>query len=212
MPSIVSSVEAYLNKRHPGDADTITRHIFFYILLYLITIGPFHLLNRVYGYKVYQIPQKNKHLEPIILPGDMVVFDRSAYGLVNAHPELISVGDLIFHKKIAGDFMTNTNVHWVLASPGDTLMAQNSVITINNRPLKIPIKTPYSGNPNFGPIIVPEGQIFVVDNSWQMFPLYVKSIVGKATMVLWSRKHGVAFRTERFGKSIDHVSILDSLR
>jgi len=216
-PSIWSGINAFLDKSVMGDADTFVRSIFIYIFFYLLILGPFHFIYHTVGFKVYRLPPQANHLEPLLLPGDAVIFDRDAYGLrtpgVEMNYDSVHVGDIVYHKsehrpESKPDTADIITVHYVLASPQDTLMARNGVVTVNGKPVELPSKYPYLGRDDFGPIIVPRRELFVVDNDWDFFPIYLKNVVGRASGILWSRRYDGKWRTERFGMPIKSPRLL----
>lgn len=207
LPSLLSVILALRCKKLPGDADTVVRNIFLYIFLYLIAIGPFHLLNATFGFKVYRFPVEDIHMEPLLLNGDAVIVHRGAYGIKNIGPsraDSVKVGDIVYHdpvpENIGGD---NYFVHMVLAAPLDTLRAIEGSIYVNSIEINMPENHKYNGPENFGPVVVPKSQVFLVDNRGVFFPFYIDDIHGQVIGVLWSRTSRGSFRWYRFGRSID---------
>ena len=210
LPSIIAAIGAFRSKNHPGDADTVVRNFFLYAFFYLIAIGPFYLINNNFGYKVYRFSSHDIHMEPLGLPGDAVIFYRGAYKTDTFGPrkiDSIKIGDFVYHKavpeEIGGD---NFPVHMILAAPGDTLRAVDGKIMVNSMLLKTNSETQYSGLSNFGPVVVPKTQVFLVDNRGVFFPFYIENIQGKEIGILWSKDNRGRFRWDRFGMPIEAIA------
>lgn len=213
IPSLLAFFDALFNESHPGDADTIVRSFFLFLCFYLITIGPFHFINKTVGFKVFRLSQASTQLEPFLLPGDAVIFDRDAYGMrtpgAKMSGHLVEVGDIVYHESNVKDLTHEEHfAHIVLAAPGDTLVSRNGVITVNSIPLEIPKSGKFSGEINFGPIVVPRDELFVIDNTLNYFPIFLNTVVGKAIGILWSKDAAGDYRRDRFGMEFDHIEIL----
>jgi len=209
-PSIISAISAFRCKNHPGDMDTIVRNFFLYTFFYIIAIVPFHILNRTFGYKVYLMAKSDIHMKPLILPGDATVIHRGAYGLktIGSLPsDSVRIGDFVYHQpvheEIGGD---NFPMHMILAVPGDTIRATDGHVMVNSSSLIMDKKVSYSGPANFGPVVVPKTQVFLVDNRGIFFPFYIKNIQGKAVSILWSKSTNGRFRRDRFALSTEHFT------
>ncbi len=213
LPSVVAFFDALLNKSNPGDADTIVRSIFLFIFFYILTLGPFHFLYNIVGYKMYRLKANETQLEPILFPNDVVIFDLDAYGIrtpgIKITGAMVEVGDIVCHEtKSKNTKEKKRSVHIVLASPGDTLVSSKGKITVNGRQVKLPLTSKFSGGADFGPIVVPKDELFLVDNSQEFFPIFLKAIIGKAEVILISKEKSGGFRWDRFGKHIGRVDIL----
>lgn len=213
VPSIVAFFDALFDKSHPGDADTIVRSIFLFIFFYILTIGPFHFLYNVVGFKIHRLPEDATQLEPIFYPGDVIVFDLDAYGIrtpgINLSGDKVNVGDIVYHKsKIKNVDGKAKEVHMVLAAPGDTLVSSNGMIMVNGQRAKMPLISRFSSKSDFGPIVVPKDELFLVDNTQEFFPVYLNSVIGKAFIILYSKEYDGDYRLDRFGKPLQKVDIL----
>jgi len=216
-PSLWAGLNAFLCKNTVGDIDTALGDFFLYIFYALAVIGPYFLVNNTIGFKIYRMRSVATHLEPVLIPGDVVVFDRDAYGLkpigTSPNSDSVKIGDIIFHRPFSVEEDTaGLNVHWVLATPYDTLQAKEGIITVNHQQPDFPFIVPYSGPDNFGPIIVQKGELFLVDNRWELFPFYIKDVIGKASHVLFSKEYKGDFRFERAGIRLDNSYKLTPVR
>lgn len=213
LPSILAFFDALFDKSHPGDADTVVRSIFLFIFFYILTIGPFYFISNIIGFKIHVLGKEYTQLEPIFLPGDAIVFDLDAYGIktpgVKRTGELVEAGDIVLHSRQSkGPDSKKREIHFVLAAPGDTLKSVNGIVTVNGRLVKLPLTAKFTHETDFGPIVVPKNELFVVDNTQEFFPIFFKSVIGKAEAILWSKEYGGGFRKERLGKSFDKIGIL----
>jgi len=212
IPAVWSCIDAFMDKVSPGDADTVVRNVFLYIFFYLITLGPYHFINYTVGFKVYVVPTYSNYLEPALLPGDAVVFDRDAYGLrtpgMEMHPDSVHIGDIVYctlpnRRALSAD----TRIYWVLAGPGDTLISDEGTIKVNGKVIDIPKPDENSSSASFGPRIVPNNQVFLGDNRKQLFPVYIRKIDGRAMNILWSIEDNGKPRWERFAIPVDQRNI-----
>ncbi len=212
IPSTFSFLDAFFDRSSPGDSDTVVRSIIFFVFLYIVTLGPLHFINYIVGFKVYRLPKSALQIEPYLQPGDAVIFDRDAYGIRSLPMQSDSVhpGDIVFHKlKHNGLTHGKHHVHLVLASPLDTIVSKNNVITVNGRRIIYPTPVEYRGERDFGPVIVPKDELFVIDNTWDFFPIYLKDVTGRAIGVLWSQEYGGDFRMDRFGMRLSPIKFLE---
>ncbi|MCK5832343.1 hypothetical protein KAH81_01600 [bacterium] len=210
LPSILSFVMVVKCKTLPGDADTVIRNIFLYVFFYLIAIGPFHLINATFGFKTYRFEIENIHMNPLILQGDAAVINRGAYGsktFGHSKSDTIKIGDIVYHtpvpEQVGGD---NSSVHLILAIHGDTIKANDGEVTVNSKKAITPEEYKYTGPENFGPVVVPKTQVFLVDNRGVFFPFYTDNIHGRVISILWSRTNRGSFRWNRFGRSIESLN------
>ena len=213
MPSLWSAFDALLNRKSPGDSEEVVRNIFFYIMLYLVMIGPFYLVNQSFGYKIERLDREEIYMVPRLLPGDAIIVDRDAYLSSPISPrenqtDSIAVGDIVYHHLVPEDAGgDNMPVHYVLAAPGDILEARDTLLLLNGNSVDLPINKPYAGG-SFGPLVVPGRQVFLVDNRWRFFPIYQNKIRGRVTGILWSRKPDDGFRFGRFGTGLERSDII----
>lgn len=144
---------------------------------------------------------------PTLLIGDHLLVNKFIYGI-----RLPFTGNLMipFNKPGRGDvvvfrFPKDRSVDYikrVVGTPGDTVEVRKKQVYINGEPVDDPhahISSPSilnanaSPRDNFGPVLVPEGRIFVMgdnrDNSYDSrFWGFVdqKDILGKAFILYWS--------------------------
>ncbi|WP_316897349.1 signal peptidase I [Pseudodesulfovibrio indicus] len=118
-------------------------------------------------------------------------------------------GDIIVFKFPEDE--TKDFIKRVIGLPGDTLEVRNKVVYINGQPLDEPyvLHTKSDTLPvrdNFGPVVVPEGQYFVMgdnregsyDSRW-WGPVKRQKIVGKALVIYWSWGSLTDIRFNRIG-------------
>ena len=184
-----------------------TKSIIFALILALAT--------RATVVQAFRIPSGS--MEDTLLIGDFLLVNKFIYGakipFTNIRlPEIRKPkrGDIIVfrHPTEGKDFIKRC-----IGVPGDTIEIRNDVVYVNGEPLDEPYKT-IKGAPNvssnFGPIVVPEGHLFVLgDNRRNSFdsrawgPLDMRYVKGKAMVIYFSwdkRRHIPRFK--RFGKII----------
>jgi signal peptidase I len=189
------------------------------------------LLIRTFIVQAFKIPSGS--MEKTLLIGDHILVSKFSYGthipneipfintklfddivLFSSVPER---GDIIvfkFPKDETRDFIKR-----VIALPGDLLEVRRQKVFINNRPYEdirarhteSPSDSPLVPRDDFGPILIPEGHVFVMGDNRENSQdsrywgyLNVKKIRGKALIIYWSwDKIKSWVRFERFGKILE---------
>ena len=171
------------------------------------------LLIRTFIVQAFKIPSGS--MEKTLLIGDHILVSKFSYGthipneipfintklfddivLFSSVPER---GDIIvfkFPKDETRDFIKR-----VIALPGDLLEVRRQKVFINNRPYEdirarhteSPSDSPLVPRDDFGPILIPEGHVFVMGDNRENSQdsrywgyLNVKKIRGKALIIYWS--------------------------
>ena len=189
------------------------------------------LLIRTFIVQAFKIPSGS--MEKTLLIGDHILVSKFSYGthipneipfintklfddivLFSSVPER---GDIIvfkFPKDETRDFIKR-----VIALPGDLLEVRRQKVFINNRPYEdirarhteSPSDSPLVPRDDFGPILIPEGHVFVMGDNRENSQdsrywgyLNVKKIRGKALVIYWSWDRIKSWvRFERFGKILE---------
>lgn len=163
------------------------------------------LFIRTFVVQAFKIPSGS--MLPTLLIGDHLLVNKFIYGV-----KMPFTGNILipFNKPARGDvvvfrFPKDRSVDYikrVVGTPGDTVEIKQKKVYINGEPVDDPhahLSTPSmlgaqaSPRDNFGPVLVPEGRIFVMgdnrDNSYDSrFWGFVeqKDILGKAFILYWS--------------------------
>jgi signal peptidase I len=149
-------------------------------------------------------------MEPQLEVGDRVVVSRTAYRLHDVHR-----GDIVVFpapgsselddpdplpKRVVKDVLAGVGLRHsgedlikrVVALPGETVGAQDGHLVIDGRQLLEPYLSDEVVTSDFGPLVVPEGHVFVMgDNrgnsqdSRVIGPIEIGSIVGRAVARVW---------------------------
>ena len=189
------------------------------------------LFIRTFFVQAFKIPSGS--METTLLIGDHILVSKFAYGthipneipflkiklfddiiLFSSQPER---GDIIvfkFPKDETRDFIKR-----VIGVPGDLLEVRRQKIFINGKPYedlharhtKLPSDSSLVPRDDFGPILVPEGHVFMMgdnrensqDSRYWGF-LDIKKVRGKALMIYWSWNQLENWvRFDRFGKILE---------
>lgn len=189
------------------------------------------LFIRTFILQAFKIPSGS--MEPTLLIGDHILVSKFAYGIhipneipfihlklfpdIILFPEMPQRGDIIvfkFPKDERRDFIKR-----VIGLPGDRLQVKGQKVFINDKPLKdshafhreIPGPDPLIPRDDFGPVLVPEGHLFVMgdnrensqDSRYWGF-LDFKKVKGKALVIYWSwNALDDWVRFDRFGKVLE---------
>lgn len=163
------------------------------------------LFIRTFVVQAFKIPSGS--MLPTLLIGDHLLVNKFIYGIRMPFTGKLLIpideperGDVVvfrFPKDRSVDYIKR-----VIGTPGDTVEVREKKVYINGEPIDDPyahISTPSvlnaSASPrdNFGPVLVPDGRIFVMgdnrDNSYDSrFWGFVdqKDILGKAFILYWS--------------------------
>jgi signal peptidase I len=192
------------------------------------------LIIRAFVIQAFKIPSSS--MEDTLLIGDHLLVSKFAYGVQVPRPAIISVlgvkipffettlkpvwgsierGDIVVFR-FPGDRFKDY-IKRVVALPGDRLLIKDAVVYINGERVVEPY-TVFKGPSvpgaelinNYGPFVVPEGQIFVMgDNRDRSYDsrfwglVDISEIKGKAMILYWSRDPGSGeVRFSRFGDVI----------
>jgi signal peptidase I len=173
------------------------------------------LVARAMVVQAFRIPTSS--MEETLLVGDFLLVNKFIYGSKIPFTDFRlpkvrgpKVGDVIVFKHPAEgkDFIKRC-----VGLPGDTVEMRNDVVYLNGKALNEPYKYlrgASSTMSNFGPVVVPEGHIFMLgDNRHNSYdsrswgPLDMKYIKGKAMVVYFSwNKRSHLPRWRRFGHII----------
>ena len=189
------------------------------------------LLIRTFIVQAFKIPSGS--MEKTLLIGDHILVSKFSYGIhipneipfINAKlfddivlfSSVPERGDIIvfkFPKDETRDFIKR-----VIALPGDLLEVRRQKVFINNKPYEdararhteSPSDSPLVPRDDFGPILIPEGHVFVMGDNRENSQdsrywgyLNVKKIRGKALIIYWSWDRIESWvRFERFGKILE---------
>lgn len=181
------------------------------------------LFIRAFFVQAYKIPSGS--MIPTLLVGDYLLVNKIVFGIRNPiqddflyrwkMPERQEIVVFTYPVDKKLDFIKR-----VIGLPGDTVEIVNKQVFVNGKPLKEPYvqytdKEIYpkeiSPRDNFGPVKVPEGQIFVLGDNrdqsydsrfWGFVPLH--SLKGKALIIYFSwDSENVGIRFKRLGKLIN---------
>ena len=216
-----------LTKENQVKKKSLTREYIEAILIALLLA----LLIRTFIVQAFKIPSGS--MEKTLLIGDHILVSKFSYGthipneipfinvklfddivLFSSVPER---GDIIvfkFPKDETRDFIKR-----VIALPGDLLEVRRQKVFINNKPYEdararhteSPSDSPLVPRDDFGPILIPEGHVFVMGDNRENSQdsrywgyLNVKKIRGKALIIYWSWDRIDSWvRFERFGKILE---------
>ena len=216
-----------LTKEAQVQKKSLTREYIEAILIALLLA----LLIRTFIVQAFKIPSGS--MEKTLLIRDHILVSKFSYGthipneipfintklfddivLFSSVPER---GDIIvfkFPKDETRDFIKR-----VIGLPGDLLEVRRQKVFINNKPYEdararhteSPSDSPLVPRDDFGPILIPEGHVFVMGDNRENSQdsrywgyLNVKKIRGKALIIYWSwDKIKSWVRFERFGKILE---------
>lgn len=223
------------NKTHPGtpaeeteaSKKSLTREYTEAILIALLLA----LLIRTFIVQAFKIPSGS--METTLLVGDHILVSKFSYGthVPNEIPfvNIKLFDDIVFFSTVPerGDIIvfkfpkdeTRDFIKRVIGLPGDLLEVRQQKVYINNKPYEdasarhteSPSDSPLVPRDDFGPILVPDGHVFVMGDNRENSQdsrywgyLDVKKIRGKALMIYWSWDQLESWvRFERFGKILE---------
>jgi signal peptidase I len=189
------------------------------------------LLIRTFIIQAFKIPSGS--METTLLIGDHILVSKFPYGThipneipflniklfddIILFPKAPARGDIIvfkFPKDETRDFIKR-----VIGLPGDLLEVRRQKVYINGKPYEdfharhteSPEDSPLVPRDDFGPILVPDGHVFVMGDNRENSQdsrywgyLDIKKIRGKALMIYWSWDQIKTWvRFERFGKILE---------
>ena len=195
-------------KTHKADSKPIKKNILWEYLEAAAIAVLLALFIRTFVVQAFKIPSGS--MEPTLLIGDHILVSKFIYGiklpftektlLPISNPEREDVVVFIYPVDKTKDFIKR-----VIGLPGETIEIRSGKIFINGTSyedrfgqysLSEGKGNPPGGGNQFGPITVPENQIFVMGDNrdhsydsrfWGFVP--AKSIKGKAFIVYWSWPH-----------------------
>jgi signal peptidase I len=148
------------------------------------------LLVRSFVVQSFRIPSGS--MEPTLAVGDRVLVNRLSYRLHD-----INRGDVIVFERPdsapAAPGEPEDLIKRVIGLPGDTIVAREGTVYVNDRPLDEPYLPAGTSTTNLeDPVKVPEGEVFVMgdnrDNSSDsrfIGTIPVDSVVGRAFAIIW---------------------------
>ncbi len=158
------------------------------------------LFVRTFFVQAFKIPSSS--MEPTLLVGDHILVNKFIYGI---RIPVLGWRFFDFHKPKRGDvivFIYPRNpkkdfIKRVIAVGGEKVYIKGTTVYVNDKPIKDPWgvwrRGPNGERSDFGPVVVPEGYLFVLgdnrDNSmdsryWGFVPL--RDVLGKAFIIYWS--------------------------
>ena len=189
------------------------------------------LLIRTFIVQAFKIPSGS--MEKTLLIGDHILVSKFSYGthIPNEIPFINSklFEDIVLFSSVPerGDIIvfkfpkdeTRDFIKRVIGRPGDLLEVRRQKVFINNKPYEdararhteSPSDSPLVPRDDFGPILIPEGHVFVMGDNRENSQdsrywgyLNVKKIRGKALIIYWSWDRIESWvRFERFGKILE---------
>ena len=149
----------------------------------ILLSGIIVLLLNIFIVQLYWIPSPS--MEPTLLVDDRVVVSKMSYWSKDP-----ARGDIVVFK-----FPRDTKVNLIkriIGLPGETLSVKDNRVYINNEALSEDYVPPQKKVPDFGPVLIPQGQYFMMgdnrDNSadsrvWGF--VTAEQIRGKAKFLYW---------------------------
>ncbi len=211
------------------------KKILFDYLIAIILAVIIALFFRTFVVQAFKIPSGS--MEPTLIPGDHILVAKFKYGIRVPFTGLVipvskpKTGQVIVFKfPEAGEYDLHPGIDFikrVIGVPGESVQIINSRVYINGqvynckyaeRTSKRILPAYDSPRDNYGPVIVPRGEVFVMgdnrDNSfdsrfWGFVPY--KDIVGQAfiTYFSWNPKNHLDIYYKRFFKAIPECNFKD---
>lgn len=124
-------------------------------------------------------------MEPTLYPGDRVLVNKFVYRIQPVRP-----GDVVV---LVPPFDTKKDfIKRVVAVGGQTLEVKNGEVFVDGKALDEPHKIPLADSSNFGPLIIPKDNVFLMgDNRPNSYdsrffgPLNKNTLIGKALVIYW---------------------------
>ena len=216
-----------LTEENQVQKKSLTREYIEAILIALLLA----LLIRTFIVQAFKIPSGS--MENTLLIGDHILVSKFSYGthIPNEIPFINSklFDDIVLFSSVPerGDIIvfkfpkdeTRDFIKRVIALPGDLLEVRRQKVFINKKPYadararhtESPSDSPLVPRDDFGPILIPEGHVFVMGDNRENSQdsrywgyLNVKKIRGKALIIYWSWDRIESWvRFERFGKILE---------
>lgn len=143
------------------------------------------LLLRASLFQAFWIPSES--METTLLVHDRVLVNKLSYKLHD-----VNRGDVVVFVRPDDEPGIRDLIKRVIGLPGDTIEARDNVVYVNGSRLEEPYLDPGIITDDFGPVVVPEGQMFVMgDNREASFDsrrfgtVDESRIVGRAFVLFW---------------------------
>lgn len=141
---------------------------------------------RTFLFQAFSIPSES--MEDTLLIGDHVVVEKLSYRFGS-----VDRGDIVVFDTPEGVWSEfDEMIKRVIGLPGDTIAARGGQVLVNDVPLDEPYLHPDAITMDFGPVTVPEGQVFLMgDNrhrssdSRTFGAVDIDRIVGQARARYW---------------------------
>ncbi len=190
---------------HDGDGDTprsFWRELPALILIALVIA----VLIKTFAFQAFYIPSSS--MENTLEINDRVLVNKIEYRLGD-----IARGDVLVFDDPTGDTTQESVIEAVLRNlaesvglstpksefikrvvglPGDVILIEDGVVHVNGEPLDEPYLHPNTNMPDFGPVTVEEGRLFMMGdnrNSSQDSRFFgtvdMETVVGRAFVILW---------------------------
>ncbi len=144
------------------------------------------LVLRAALFQAFWIPSES--METTLLINDRVLVNKLSYKLHDVHRGDVVV--FVRREDEPGEY--RDLIKRVIGLPGDTVESRDSVVYVNGAKMVEPYLDPGVTTSNFGPVPVPEGQVFVMgDNRNESFDsrnfgtIDEDRIVGRAFVLFW---------------------------
>ncbi|MEM9615729.1 MAG: signal peptidase I [Actinomycetota bacterium] len=144
------------------------------------------LLLRAVLFQAFYIPSES--MEDTLVVNDRVLVNKVSYRLHDIHR-----GDIVVFARPEGQESDIKDlIKRVIALPGETIEARDNVLYVNEQQLIEPYLDPGTITSDFGPTVVPEGEVFVMgDNREESFdsrgfgPIEEDRVIGRAFVLFW---------------------------
>lgn len=175
----------------------------------LVVAAVIALLVKAFLAQAFYIPSES--MEPQLTAGDRVVVSRLAYRMHEPRRgDIVVFDDPLAPDEDDGELLPvrvgrealealgvikpreKELIKRVVGLPGETISAEDGVIHVNGRPLTEPYLGDAVGTGTFGPVVVPDGHLFMMgDNrgnskdSRRFGPVDQDLVVGRAIVLVW---------------------------
>lgn len=134
----------------------------------------------------FYIPSSS--MEPTLLPGDRVLVSKFMYRFTQPKPNDV----VVFVAPESRDSVEQDFIKRIVATAGMNVQVVNGKLVVNDKTRDEPFTRADNPTANYGPIIVPQGRVFVMgDNransrdSRFFGPVEKKELIGRAFFVYW---------------------------